>query len=162
MPRPEITARQDPLRRIQLDAVLDWLEANIGGGGGGGGGPASWGSITGTLSAQTDLNNALAGKADDAATTSALAGKQDTILAGSATLTVPNGAIEARATVTAAVSPTSRIVLTLGTMADADENAAELLDVAALAAIPGTGSFVIEAAFLTPTAGSVPVNWSVI
>jgi hypothetical protein len=38
MPRPEITARQDPLRRIQLDAVLDWLEAN--------GGGASSGSIT--------------------------------------------------------------------------------------------------------------------
>ncbi len=31
-------------------------------GGGGGGGSATWGGITGTLSAQTDLNNALSGK----------------------------------------------------------------------------------------------------
>lgn len=38
MSRPQITARQDPLHRIQLDAVLDWLEAN--------GGGASSGSIT--------------------------------------------------------------------------------------------------------------------
>ncbi len=34
-----------------------------GGGGGGGGGATAWGAITGTLSNQTDLNNALAGKA---------------------------------------------------------------------------------------------------
>jgi hypothetical protein len=84
------------------------------------------------------------------------------VLAGSAVLTVPNNSIAASVTVTAAVVPTSRIVVVLGTMLDADENAAELLDVASLAAVPGTGSFVIHASFLTPTAGAVPINWSVI
>ncbi len=38
----------------------DWAEAS----GGGGGGGASWGSITGTLSDQTDLQNALDGKSN--------------------------------------------------------------------------------------------------
>lgn len=159
MSRPQITAVAEKLRRRQLDAVLDWLEANSGGGGGG---SATWGSIGGTLSAQTDLNSALGAKADASATSTALAGKQDAILSGAATLTVANGAIEASATVTAAVSAASRIVLSLGTMADADENAAEMLDVSALAAIPGSGSFVIQAAFATPTRGAVPVNWSVL
>lgn len=41
-------------------AFIADLDAAIGGGGGGG---ASWGSITGTLSAQTDLNTALGLKA---------------------------------------------------------------------------------------------------
>jgi hypothetical protein len=40
-----------------------------------GGGGGAWGSITGTLSDQSDLNTALAAKADDSATTTALAAK---------------------------------------------------------------------------------------
>lgn len=59
MARPPITARGDKLFRVQLDDVLDYLESISGGGGG----AASWGTITGTLSSQTDLNSALAGKA---------------------------------------------------------------------------------------------------
>ena len=59
MARPPITARGDKLFRVQLDDVLDYLEGISGGGGG----AASWGTITGTLSSQTDLNSALAGKA---------------------------------------------------------------------------------------------------
>ena len=43
---------------INLRSRIATLEA----GGGSGGGPASWGSITGTLSSQTDLNTALNGK----------------------------------------------------------------------------------------------------
>ena len=38
----------------------DLVWATVGGGGGG----AAWGSITGTLSSQTDLDTALTGKAD--------------------------------------------------------------------------------------------------
>jgi len=58
MGRPPITAK-GKLREKQIAASLDWLEANSGGGGG----PSAWGSITGTLTAQTDLNTALNGKA---------------------------------------------------------------------------------------------------
>lgn len=48
----------DPtLTKLVLDA-----KAVIDGGGGGGGGAAAWGSITGTLSSQTDLQTALNGK----------------------------------------------------------------------------------------------------
>jgi hypothetical protein len=61
MSRPLITAKAEKLRRLQLNTVLDWLEAN----GGGGGGSSAWGGITGTLSAQTDLQSALDAKADD-------------------------------------------------------------------------------------------------
>ena len=48
------------LRRIQ-EILLD-VDFRITSGGGGGGGGATWGSITGTLSAQSDLASALAGK----------------------------------------------------------------------------------------------------
>lgn len=47
--------------------------------GGGGGGDAVWGSITGTLSNQTDLDTALMSKADASEVNAALADKQDTI-----------------------------------------------------------------------------------
>jgi hypothetical protein len=58
----------------------------VSGGGGGGGGPTSWGSITGTLSSQSDLQSALNGKAstthshamsDVTGLAAALAAKQD-------------------------------------------------------------------------------------
>lgn len=45
---------------------------------GGGGGGNAWGSITGTLSSQTDLQTALDGKASASDLTSGLAGKADT------------------------------------------------------------------------------------
>lgn len=43
--------------------LLQEIEADILAGGGGGGGPSAWGSITGTLTDQSDLNSALNGKA---------------------------------------------------------------------------------------------------
>ena len=152
-------ARDAAAEAVDADARLDALEATTGG-------------LTAavvaldtevdgkqdTLVSATNIKtingNTLLGAGDLAVTAS--------VLAGSAVLTVANGAISASATVTAAVTPSSRIVVALGTMLDGDENDAELLDVAALAAVPGIGSFVIQAAFLTPTAGAVPVNWSVL
>lgn len=64
---------------------------------GSGSGSSSWGGITGTLSAQTDLQTALNGKAESAHThaqsdvtglTTALAGKQDTLVSGTSIKTV--------------------------------------------------------------------------
>jgi Major tropism determinant N-terminal domain/Phage tail repeat like len=49
------------------DGVTAWNSLDyISSAGGGGGGGNSWGSITGTISSQTDLQAALDGKADDA------------------------------------------------------------------------------------------------
>jgi hypothetical protein len=45
------------------DGATRWATLPAVSGGGGGGGGASWGTITGTLSSQADLNSALAGKA---------------------------------------------------------------------------------------------------
>lgn len=93
MSRPPITVRTGKLFDRQLDRALDWLEANSGGGGG----SSSWGSITGTLSAQTDLQSALDGKADSTHThaqsdvtglSAALSGKQDALVSGTNIKTV--------------------------------------------------------------------------
>ncbi len=73
-----------------------WISLPYSGSGGGGGGN-SWGSITGTLSSQTDLQSALdakastsalATKADASAVSSALDGKQDTLVSGTNIKTV--------------------------------------------------------------------------
>jgi len=50
---------------MSSSAVRKRLIALPGGTSGGGGGSAAWGSITGTLSAQTDLQTALDNKLDD-------------------------------------------------------------------------------------------------
>lgn len=145
-------ARDAAAGSIDADARLDALEATTGG-------------LTAAVSGKQDtLVSATNIKTINGAT---VLGAGDltvsaSVLAGSAVLTVANGAIEASATVTAAVTPSSRIVLALGTMTDSDENDAEMMDLAALGAVPGTGSFVINAAFFAPAAGSVPINWSVL
>jgi len=54
----------------------------------GGGGASTWGSITGTLSAQTDLQSALDAKASTSTLTSGLSGKQDTLVSGTSIKTV--------------------------------------------------------------------------
>lgn len=54
-----------------------WSSLPYSGSGGGGGGGHSWGSITGTLSSQTDLQTALNGKASASDLASGLAGKAD-------------------------------------------------------------------------------------
>jgi hypothetical protein len=159
MSRPLITAKAEKLRRLQLNTVLDWLEAN----GGGGGGSSAWGGITGTLSAQTDLQTALNAKADATATSTALSGKQATILAGTATVTVANNAIEVSQTVAAVgVTGSSRVFASLGAMADSAENDAEMLDVLSLAAVPGADVITFDMAFASPQSGAIPINWSVI
>ena len=162
MPRPPITAKGEALFRKQLDAALAYLE----GLGGGGGGPAAWGSITGTLSSQTDLQTALNGKANTSHThaisdvtglTSALAGVP---AKGVVTVTVPHNRLEWSETVTATgVVPADMIVPTIGAHVDADENDAEMLDVAALSAPAGTDQITVTLAFTTPTAGAIKISW---
>ena len=167
-------------RYVEADGRLTFegwkLLTGLNTGGGGGGGSSTWGGITGTLSAQADLQaalnakadasattTALAGKADAAATTTALSGKQATILAGTATVTAANGAIEVSQTVAAVgVTGSSRVFASLGAMADSAENDAEMLDVLSLAAVPGTDTITFEMAFASPQSGAIPINWSVI
>lgn len=83
------------------DGVTEWsglpyISAG-GGGGGGGGGGNSWGSITGTLSSQTDLQTALNGKANTVHThvisdvtdlQTSLDAKQETLISGTNIKTV--------------------------------------------------------------------------
>lgn len=184
-------ARAEQTKQFRLiDQRLDALEA---GGGGGGGGPASWGAITGTLSAQTDLQTALNGKAatvhthiianvtglqtaldGKAATThghliadvtglqTALDGKADAgaMLSGVATVTVPNNSLEWSQTVAATgVTPSSIIVPQIAPHSDADENDAELLDIAAVSAAPGTDQITFTLAFASRAAGPVKLAW---
>lgn len=81
-------------------------------------------------------------------------------LSGQATVTVPNNRIEWTETVTATgVTGASRIFLTVSPHDDADENDAELLDIAAMSAAPGTNQITVELAFTTPTAGPIKLNW---
>lgn len=61
-------------------------------GGGGGGGSSAWGAITGTLSNQTDLQNALNAKAGNAFSTVAVAGQSNVVADSTAdTLTLAAG-----------------------------------------------------------------------
>lgn len=54
------------VERARIQQQIKALQEAVGAGGGGG--PATWGSITGTLSAQTDLQTALNGKANSSHT----------------------------------------------------------------------------------------------
>ena len=82
-------------------------------------------------------------------------------ISGTATLTVPNNRIEWSETVTAVgVLGTHRIFLTVGNHADSDENSAELLDIDAMSAAPGTGQITVTIGFDNPTSGPVLLNWS--
>ena len=162
MARPPITAKGEALFRKQLQAALDYLESL----GGGGGGAATWGTITGTLSSQADLQTALNGKANTSHThaisdvtglTTALAAVPVT---GVATVTVPNNSLEWSQTVTATgVVPTDTIIPALGAHVDADENDAEMLDVSGLSATAGTNQITITMAFTTPAAGAIKIGW---
>lgn len=82
------------------------------------------------------------------------------LTSGTATVTVPNKRLEWSETVTATgVTGSSRIMLTVAPHDDADENDAEMLDIAAISAAPGTGQITVEMAFTTPTAGPIKINW---
>lgn len=81
-------------------------------------------------------------------------------LSGLATVTVPNNSLQWSETVAATgVTGSSRILLSIAPHDDADENDAEMLDVAAMSAAPGTGQITVEMAFTTPTAGPIKLNW---
>lgn len=83
------------------------------------------------------------------------------VLTGTVVATVANGRLEHEQTFSVAgLTPSSRVALALGTMADADENAADMLDIASMGAVPGTGSLTVLLAFATPAAGPIPINWS--
>lgn len=74
----------------------------------------------------------------------------------------PVGVFEHYETVVdAAVLPTSRIAVILAGTTDEDENSNEMLDLATLAANPGTGTFDIVATFHQLTAGPVLVHYQV-
>jgi hypothetical protein len=80
---------------------------------------------------------------------------------GTATITVPNGRFEHEETVTATgVTASSRVTLSLGTMLDAAENAADMLDIASIGAVPGTDQITVLLSFTEPHAGPIPINWS--
>ncbi|MCA3303635.1 MAG: hypothetical protein INF98_15845 [Roseomonas sp.] len=195
LPQQLVTDRQASQAFLEY---LAGLERDVAaGGGGGGGGPAAWGSITGTLGAQTDLALALNGKAntshthtsaavtdfseavDDRVAALLVAGSNvtltyndaagsltidaaggTTLTSGTATVTVPNNRLEWSETVAATgVTGTNRILLSVAPHVDADENDAEMLDIAAMSAAPGTGQITVTLAFSEPTAGPIKLNW---
>jgi hypothetical protein len=83
----------------------------------------------------------------------------------STTITVPSdlrGRNEHRETITAAsVTPSSIISIQLAPHLDTDENDLEMLDLATLAAVPGTGSFDVVATFHGPQSGVIKLNYQV-
>ena len=83
------------------------------------------------------------------------------ILRGTATVTPSLGSNEWRETVSVLGMTAGRIVFpVVGAHADTDENDPELLDIGALAAIPGTDTLTFVLNFLTPTQGPIKMNWS--
>lgn len=80
---------------------------------------------------------------------------------GTATVTVAHNSYSHEETVTATgVTPTSRVTLSLAPMAPTAENAVDLLRIAAIGAVPGTDQITVQMAFLAPTTGPIPLNWS--
>jgi hypothetical protein len=61
----------------------------------------------------------------------------------------------------ATVSPTSKIILTLGAILDTDPTCCDDLDMISLYAIPAAGSFQVRAAFQTPFGGTLKLNYMV-
>lgn len=153
MGRPPVTAKGELLFRRQLEAALDWLEAN---GGSGGGGSPSWSSITGKPT--TFPPEAHTHAIEDITGLSAELGAIP--VAGVATVTVPNNRLEWSQTVTATgVTTLDRIVASIGAHVDGDENDAEMLDVMGLSATAGSGQITVTLAFAAPTAGPIKINW---
>lgn len=82
-------------------------------------------------------------------------------LSGSAVITVANGRREWSETVAAVgVTPTSRVMVALGSHDDDDENSADMLDLIGLSATPGTNEITVVAGFLSPVAGPINILWS--
>lgn len=83
---------------------------------------------------------------------------------GVVTITVPYpGAYEWSETVAAVgVVNTQRVLVSLGSHADSDENSAELLDVSAIEASAGTDQITVTASFSTRTQGAIKLNYMAI
>lgn len=62
----------------------------------------------------------------------------------------------------ASVSTSSKIMLSLASMPDTAQNADDDIDLLGMYAIPGTGSFVFRASFLTPFLGPLSINYMVL
>lgn len=98
---------------------------------------------------------------NDGAGTLTIAAAGGSGLTGTATVTVANGSYEHTETVAAVgVTASSKVLLSLGTMVDADENDPEMVDVATMGATPGTDTLSIQIAFHGPMRGAIPINWS--
>lgn len=165
MARPPITAKGEGLFRQQLNAALDYVESL---GGGGGATDLGYTAATRLLTSSTgaDVTLPLVGS-DPGLLSAADKTKLDGIAAGAtatvkglASVTVPNNRLEWSETVTATgVTGSSVVLLSIAPHADSDENDAEMLDVMAMSAAPGTDQITVELAFATPTAGVVKLNW---
>ncbi len=183
---PQQLVTRDQASKAFLE-YLAGLERDIAaGGGGGGGGPVAWADVTGKpatfppsahthpSTAITDFAEAVDDRVaallvqgsgvtltyDDAAGTLTIAASGASIPSGEAVVTVPNNSRQWTETVAATgVTGSSRIFLTIAPHLDADENDAEMLDVMAMSAAPGTGQITVEMAFATPTAGPIKLNW---
>lgn len=84
-------------------------------------------------------------------------------LGGLAVVQVPNNALEHSQTVTATGVTSSKVIIcSLANHTDADENSAELLDIASMSGLPGTDQISFTLSFITPTSGNVKLNWSAI
>lgn len=163
---PQQLVTRDPASQAFLQYLAS-LERDIAAGGGGGGGGAtnlSYNAATRDLgsSTGTGVTLPLVG-ANPGLMSAADKTKLDavpTIVTGLATVTVPNNAREHSQTVTATgVTGSSRIFLSIAPHDDADENDAELLDIAAMSAAPGTDQITVEMAFAVPVAGAIKINW---
>jgi hypothetical protein len=154
--------------------------------GGGGGGPVAWVDVTGkpsvfppdahtqAASTITDFSEAVDDRVaallaaganitltyNDVSNTLTIAASGGSGLSGLATVSVPNNRLEWSETVAATgVTASQRIMVSIGSHLDADENDAEMLDVAAMSAAAGTDQITFEMAFAVPVAGPIKINW---
>lgn len=155
----------------KLTELSDLIDASSGG-------APAWGAITGTIPSQTDLQSALDAKQDDLVSGTNIKTVNGTSLLGSGDVVISGGSTIKEATATVAssnggrfehtetivdidVSGTSKLTVSLGNMADTDENDAELLDIAGMTCVPGTGQFTVKMAFLTRTSGPIKFNYMI-
>jgi hypothetical protein len=61
----------------------------------------------------------------------------------------------------AAVSPTSKIVLSLAGVAETKANSSDTVDMLDMKAVPGTGQFEFQASFMNPFGGPLTINYMV-
>lgn len=133
----------------------------------------------------TAVQTALNLKADATALTSGLNAKQDTLVSGvniktvngnnllgagnvslaktiSVNISSIKGVYEYAQTITDAdVTAASKILITLGTFTDDDENNAEMLNISSLSATPNNGSFDVILTFSEETNGIINLNYMV-